>query len=66
MGSQGTKIVRTSKMASADIQQFIKEAISQDKVVVFSKSYCPYCDMAKEVRVKHFARILLVPHYELL
>ncbi|CAH0725729.1 unnamed protein product, partial [Brenthis ino] len=35
--------------SSADIQKFIKEAISQDKVVVFSKSYCPYCVLAKEV-----------------
>ncbi|CAH2229701.1 jg19244 [Pararge aegeria aegeria] len=34
---------------SAEIQQFIKDAISQEKVVVFSKSYCPYCTLAKEV-----------------
>lgn len=37
--------------SSADIQKFIKEAISQDKVVVFSKSYCPYCVLAKDVSV---------------
>lgn len=50
MGSLSSKITRSSKMASSqDIQQFIKQAISQDKVVVFSKSYCPYCTMAKEV-----------------
>lgn len=50
MGSQASKIIRTSKMASsAEIQQFIKDAIAQEKVVVFSKSYCPYCTMAKEV-----------------
>lgn len=29
--------------------QFVKQAISKDKVVIFSKSYCPYCTMAKEV-----------------
>ncbi|CAH0725730.1 unnamed protein product, partial [Brenthis ino] len=34
---------------SAEVQQFIKEAISQEKVVVFSKSYCPYCKLAKDV-----------------
>lgn len=28
---------------------FVKEAIANNKVVIFSKSYCPYCDMAKEV-----------------
>lgn len=26
----------------------IKLAISQNKVVVYSKTYCPYCRMAKE------------------
>ncbi|KAH9633254.1 hypothetical protein HF086_006856 [Spodoptera exigua] len=50
MGSLASKITHSSKMASSqEIQQFIKQAISQDKVVVFSKSYCPYCTMAKEV-----------------
>uniref|UniRef100_A0A0K8TNB9 Glutaredoxin-2, mitochondrial n=1 Tax=Tabanus bromius TaxID=304241 RepID=A0A0K8TNB9_TABBR len=28
--------------------EFVKETISRDKVVIFSKSYCPYCVMAKE------------------
>ncbi|XP_045774361.1 glutaredoxin-C4-like [Maniola jurtina] len=50
MGLLGSKISRSSKMAnSAEIQQFIKDAISQEKVVVFSKSYCPYCKLAKDV-----------------
>ncbi|XP_053610618.1 uncharacterized protein LOC128675321 [Plodia interpunctella] len=50
MGSQSGKIAQATKMASsADINQFIKTAISQDKVVVFSKSYCPYCSLAKDV-----------------
>ncbi|XP_075977133.1 uncharacterized protein LOC142977243 [Anticarsia gemmatalis] len=61
MGSQSTKIIRTSKMASpaVDVQQFIKDAISKDKVVIFSKSYCPYCDMAKKVfaQVKQPAKV---------
>ncbi|CAK1555626.1 unnamed protein product [Leptosia nina] len=34
---------------AAEIQQFIKEAVAQDKVVIFSKSYCPYCTLAKDV-----------------
>uniref|UniRef100_A0A0A9XNM0 Glutaredoxin-2, mitochondrial n=3 Tax=Lygus hesperus TaxID=30085 RepID=A0A0A9XNM0_LYGHE len=29
--------------------QFVKDSIAQDTVVIFSKSYCPYCKMAKEV-----------------
>ncbi|XP_023942642.2 uncharacterized protein LOC112049106 [Bicyclus anynana] len=50
MGSFGSKISRSTKMAnSTEIIQFIKYTISQDKVVVFSKTYCPYCHLAKEV-----------------
>ncbi|KAJ9593725.1 hypothetical protein L9F63_014698, partial [Diploptera punctata] len=29
--------------------QLVKELINSDGVVIFSKSYCPYCKMAKEV-----------------
>lgn len=36
-----------SKMAvTADT---VKDLISSDTVVIFSKSYCPFCKMAKEV-----------------
>ncbi|KAH8371509.1 hypothetical protein KR093_007752 [Drosophila rubida] len=28
--------------------QFVRETINNHKVVIFSKSYCPYCSMAKE------------------
>ncbi|CAG5077983.1 Oidioi.mRNA.OKI2018_I69.PAR.g8861.t1.cds [Oikopleura dioica] len=28
--------------------QFIQTALEADKVVVFSKSYCPYCKKAKD------------------
>ena len=34
--------------AKEDATIFIKETIAKDKVVVFSKSYCPFCSMAKE------------------
>ena len=27
----------------------VKELISSDNIVIFSKTYCPYCTMAKEV-----------------
>lgn len=30
-------------------QQFVKESIGKQKVVIFSKSYCPYCTIAKKV-----------------
>ena len=31
------------------ISNFIKSLISHNRVVVFSKSYCPYCKLAKDV-----------------
>ncbi|XP_062553871.1 uncharacterized protein LOC134219185 [Armigeres subalbatus] len=33
---------------SGPIADFVKNAIAKDKVVIFSKTYCPYCTMAKE------------------
>lgn len=55
MGLIYSKITRSTKMASSpEIQKFIKEAVSQEKVVVFSKSYCPYCTMAKEASLLFF------------
>ncbi|WCJ42194.1 Glutaredoxin family protein [Euphorbia peplus] len=35
--------------ASASESDFIKETISSHKIVIFSKSYCPYCKRAKAV-----------------
>lgn len=50
MGTFASKIFRSSAMASSpEVQQLIKEAISQEKVVIFSKTYCPYCKLAKDV-----------------
>lgn len=34
--------------AKDDAKKFIQETIGKDKVVVFSKSYCPFCKMAIE------------------
>lgn len=38
--------------------EFVKQAILKDKVVIFSKSYCPYCTMAKEVSYYDFILII--------
>ncbi|CCJ28480.1 unnamed protein product [Pneumocystis jirovecii] len=32
-----------------DIMNYVESIISANKVVVFSKSYCPYCDRTKEL-----------------
>lgn len=34
---------------SGETAKFVKDAITKDSVVIFSKTYCPYCKMAKEV-----------------
>jgi len=31
--------------------QFVKDAITHDAIVIFSKSDCGYCQMAKEVNI---------------
>lgn len=31
--------------------KFIKEAIANDPIVIFSKSDCGYCQMTKEVKI---------------
>ncbi|KAE8742267.1 hypothetical protein FOCC_FOCC012196 [Frankliniella occidentalis] len=33
---------------NGELAQSVKKMISADKVVIFSKTYCPYCNMAKE------------------
>ncbi len=42
-------------------EKFVKDKIASDKVVVFSKSYCPFCSMAKksltDVGLKNFTVI---------
>lgn len=39
-----------SRPVSEMALKYVNEAIVSDKVVIFSKTYCPYCTMAKEVR----------------
>ncbi|XP_037049112.1 glutaredoxin-C4-like [Bradysia coprophila] len=45
-------IFRVPRFIKADMSgpaaQFVKEAIAKNKVIIFSKSYCPYCTIAKE------------------
>lgn len=45
VGSSSKRVVNMSGPAA----DFVKKAIASDKVVIFSKSYCPYCKTAKEV-----------------
>lgn len=42
-------IANTPVVVSTAARSFVKDSIYQQKVVIFSKSTCPYCTMAKEV-----------------
>lgn len=37
----------------------VKNEIKENCVVIYSKSYCPYCKMAKKVRVSNVAKLVL-------
>ncbi|KAG7551358.1 Glutaredoxin [Arabidopsis thaliana x Arabidopsis arenosa] len=44
-----TFISMVSSSASSPEADFVKKTISSHKIVIFSKSYCPYCRKAKSV-----------------
>ncbi|KAH8394921.1 hypothetical protein KR222_010586 [Zaprionus bogoriensis] len=50
MGTVVSSMQKPAIYVNMDSQyaQFVRETISNNKVVIFSKSYCPYCSMAKE------------------
>ena len=35
-------------MSNGDVKKLIDDALAQHRIVVFSKSYCPYCRKAKQ------------------
>jgi len=35
-------------MTKAEAKQFVLQKLEENKVVIFSKSYCPFCKKAKE------------------
>lgn len=39
----------SSKGMSSEKVNLVKDYIKSDTVVIFSKTYCPYCKLAKEV-----------------
>ncbi|XP_072748193.1 uncharacterized protein [Anoplolepis gracilipes] len=39
----------TKKSIMPATRDFVNELITKDSVVIFSKTYCPYCKMAKQV-----------------
>ncbi|ERN07415.1 hypothetical protein AMTR_s00019p00245840 [Amborella trichopoda] len=45
-------------MAGKAERRFVRESISSNDIVIFSKSYCPYCKRAKSI----FKQLNKTPH----
>ncbi|GAA0140961.1 oxidoreductase [Lithospermum erythrorhizon] len=58
VSSSATSEDQESKAAAAKAKTFVKNTISSHSIVIFSKSYCPYCKRAKAV----FAELKQSPH----
>ncbi|KAI9468462.1 MAG: thioredoxin-like protein [Benjaminiella poitrasii] len=48
MGSSFSTIQLTEEQM-AQVQEIVEEIIKNNKIAVFSKSYCPYCKRAKDL-----------------
>ncbi|KAK7602870.1 hypothetical protein V9T40_006844 [Parthenolecanium corni] len=50
---------RQSRLAMASVQELVDSIIKEHPVAIFSKSYCPFCKMAKEafqkINVNYYA-----------
>ncbi|WZY75237.1 hypothetical protein YC2023_021621 [Brassica napus] len=53
-----SSISMVSSASSSPEAEFVQKTISSHKIVIFSKSYCPYCRRAKSV----FSELDQVPH----
>lgn len=49
MGSLSSRTLSPARIMSAS--QFVKDAIAHDPIVIFAKSDCGYCQMAREVNI---------------
>lgn len=50
MGSLSSRTIHSPAQVMA-ATQFVKDAVAHDPIVIFSKSDCGYCQMAKEVKI---------------
>ncbi|KAA8535699.1 hypothetical protein F0562_030702 [Nyssa sinensis] len=50
--------ISSTSSSSSDSAAFVKKTISSHSIVIFSKSYCPYCKRAKTV----FKELNQLPH----
>jgi len=58
MGSISSRRISSPTQVMA-ATQFVKDAIAHDPIVIFSKSDCGYCQMAKEVNILNICLLQL-------
>lgn len=49
-----SSITTSSPSPTMSIKQTVDDAIAANKIVIFSKSYCPYCRKAKNLLATEF------------
>lgn len=53
-------------MVNQEVKTLVDGKIAGKKVMIFSKTHCPYCVKAKDVMKKHFGKDLKEEDYEVL
>jgi glutaredoxin 3 len=59
-------IRKFAHLAMGDVKALVDSKIAGKKVVVFSKSFCPYCDKAKKALSKYVGNTLPADEYDVL
>ena len=57
VGAFLSTIASSSPRTAMSAKQTVEDAIAKNKIVIFSKSYCPYCTRAKNVFASDFANL---------
>ena len=59
-------LVQLILVSMGDVKTLVEAKIAGKKVMVFSKSYCPYCTMAKKALKKYLGKELSPEDYEIM
>jgi len=57
VGSFFSTIASSAPRTAMTAKQTVEEAVAGHKIVIFSKSYCPYCRKAKNLLTSDFANL---------
>ena len=57
VGAFFSSLAPSSPITSMSAKQIVEDAIAGNKIVIFSKTYCPYCRRAKTLLTSDFAHL---------